>query len=415
MRSEFVTPAAAPLPAPPDAGVRKKVIYAGGFGLPDRTASAQRCLGNAKLLRSIGFDVVIVGKLAAETPSQPEEMHRTIDGFECYDIRAPLPGRKFRTYVHAADPIEAVIRHLGAERVHSVIAYNYPARGLARLMQACRRLDIPTVVECTEWYGWEGKDPLHNVLRMLGSFWRSRVLAPRAGHVIVASQYLLKYYRESNVLVLPFVVDANEPKWSLPRVNGTGAGVRRFVYAGSPGLGLRKDKVNYLLESLATLRDEGHRFHLDVVGLTPEQYVSAVPGHRKLVEDRLAGCVQFHGRVPHPRAVELQRSADFSVFFRDPDRVASVGFPTKYVEAVACGIPSITNPTSDLPEYLVDGVNGFLARSQELRDITEALRKALALSDAELSEMKARLADNPFHYEHARWQGETRRFMTAIQ
>lgn len=390
---------------------RKTVIYVGGFGLPDRTASAQRCLGNAKLLRSVGFEVVIVGKLSAERPAREADTRRVIDGFQCYDIRAPLPGRKYRSYVYFADPIEAVIGAIGSSRVHAVMAYNYPALGLWRLMDSCDKLGIRTVVECTEWYGWEGKALFTNSMRIVGSFWRARVLAPRAGNVVVASRYLLKYYRDKNVLVLPFVVDVSESKWfsSPPK---EAKSVRRLVYAGSPGLGLRKDKINYLIESLGALKEEGIRFHLDVVGMTQAEYLQSVPEHRRLLESALGDSVRFHGRVPHQTAIELQKAADFSVFFRDPDRVSSVGFPTKYVEAVACGIPSITNPTSDLPEYLTDGVNGFLARSHRRDDIADALRRALQLSDGELSAMKDRVTDNPFHY--VQWKERASRFLNAI-
>lgn len=391
---------------------RDSVIYVGGFGLPDRTASAQRCLGNARLLRSVGFEVTIVGKLSPELSAEGMRAPAIVDGFTCYDIRAPLPGRKFKTYVHSAEPIEAVIEAVGSDRVHSVIAYNYPAVGLSRLIDCCKRRGIPTVVECTEWYGWEGRDPLRNMQRIMGSFWRARVLASRAGNVIVASKYLLKHYEGKNVLVLPFVVDANEDKWARKDSEPCVAS-RRLVYAGSPGLGLRKDKINYLMEALATLRAEGLAFHLDVVGLTREQYIEAIPAHKGLVEGILAGSVQFHGRVPHAKAIAVQRAADYSVFFRDPDRMSHVGFPTKYVEAVACGIPCITNPTSDIPCYLTDGVNGFLARSHRRSDIAVALRRALKISDEDLAAMKVRLVDNPFHVD--RWEVEARRFMQAIQ
>ena len=387
---------------------RNVVLYVGGFGLPDWTASAHRCFGNAKLLRSIGFDVVIMGKLSAEAPTLADDMHRVIHGFRCHDIRAPFPGRTFRTYVYSADSVRAVIDELGPQRIHSLIAYNYPATALSRLIRLCERHGIRPVVECADWYGWEGKAIVSNVQRQVGAFVRSRVLAPRAGNVILVSRHLLKYYDGSNVLVLPFVVDASDQKWSEAAVSLPKDGIRRLVYAGSPGLGLRKDKINYLIESLAALKQEGFQFRLDVVGLSRPQYLEAAPGHHQHLE-RLRDSVVFHGRVPHSEALELQRRADFAVFFRRPDRVANVGFPTKYVEATSCGIPTITNPTSDIGQYLHDGINGLLARSHAQRDIEESLRRAMLLSDAELAAMKGRLTDNPFHYE--RWQDHARRFM----
>lgn len=387
---------------------RRVVLYVGGFGLPDRTASAQRCLGNAKLLRSIGFEVVIMGKLEDPSATEGDRSSGHIDGFRCIDIREPIPGRKFPTYVYSAASVMAVLDQIGPQRVHSLIAYNYPATALAQLIGICRKHRIRPVVECADWYAWEGRAIVSNVQRVLGAFVRTRVLAPAAGNIILVSRYLLKYYGGHNVLVLPFVVDPSDAKWSAKPELRARDGIRRLVYAGSPGMGLRKDKINYLVASLASLRREGHFFHVDVVGLSKAQYLDAVPAHEALLGE-LGNAVVFHGWVPHRAAIALQRAADFSVFFRDPDRMTSVGFPTKFVEATSCGTPTITNPTSDISDFLVDGVTGVLARSHAQADIEDALRRALRLPDAEVAAMKERLAENPFHY--GRWQDAARAFM----
>ena len=38
-----------------------RVLYLGGFELPDKNAAAQRVLSNAKLLREMGHDVTFAG------------------------------------------------------------------------------------------------------------------------------------------------------------------------------------------------------------------------------------------------------------------------------------------------------------------------------------------------------------------
>lgn len=399
-----------PISPSADSGPRGRnvVLYVGGFGLPDWTASAHRCLGNAKLLRSIGYEVVIMGKLSAEKPAHQSDTMKWIEGFRCYEIRAPFRERRFRNYVYSRDSVEAVAREIGVECIHSLIAYNYPATALSQLILFCEQHGIRPVVECADWYGWEGNAIISNVQRIVGAFFRSRVLARRAGNVIVVSRYLLKYYEGRNVLVLPFVVDARERKWLESTSRQQRGDVRRLVYAGSPGMGLRKDKLNFLIESLANLGQQGFRFHLDVVGISEDQYLKAVPRHRDYLT-QLSGSVEFHGRVPHLTALRLQQEADFAVFFRYPDRLANVGFPTKFVEATSCGIPTITNPTSDIADYLVDGINGLLARSHAQDDIERCLKRALEISEPELAAMRSRLQENPFHYE--RWRERVSRFM----
>ncbi|WP_255428291.1 glycosyltransferase family 4 protein [Ramlibacter cellulosilyticus] len=391
---------------------RKIVLYVGGFILPDGTASAQRCLGVATLMRSLGFEVVMLGKLSPQPPSKGGTCQTVIQAFQCYDIRQPFWGKSYGSYVHSSHSLEDVLEHIGAHRVHSIIAYNYPARALAKLLRICRRHDIAPVAECTEWYGWEGLNPIRNLQRMTAAYWRAMVLAPKAGNIILTSRYLVKAYPAANVLVLPFVVNGSDPKWLTP-ARALGRTRVRFVYAGSPGAGLSKDKINYAVQAFACHKREGYDFALEIVGITEQQYLSARPQDRSLLRE-LASVITFHGRVSHTDALALLRSADFSVFFRDPNRVASVGFPTKYAEAVSCGVPTITNPTSDLPIFIQDGRNGLLARGHDEADIIHVLERALRMSPQDLQNMKSAVAaDNPFHYE--RWQVQAARFMEACE
>ena len=41
------------------------------------------------------------------------------------------------------------------------------------------------------------------------------------------------------------------------------------------------------------------------------------------------------------------------------------GFPTKFAESLANGIPVITNPTSDIESFISHGKNGFLAKTKK--------------------------------------------------
>ena len=67
----------------------------------------------------------------------------------------------------------------------------------------------------------------------------------------------------------------------------------------------------------------------------------------------------FHGRISHMEALEIIKRANYSCFFRIPDRVTTAGFPTKFSEAISCGTPVITNRSSNIADYL-SGENGYL-------------------------------------------------------
>ena len=59
----------------------KKVLYIGGFELPDKNAAAQRVMTNAKLLREMGYEVIFIG-ISKDIAHAPQ----MVDGFESRSI-----------------------------------------------------------------------------------------------------------------------------------------------------------------------------------------------------------------------------------------------------------------------------------------------------------------------------------------
>lgn len=386
------------------------ILIAGGFGLPDRNASAIRVIGLAGLLQSLGYDVVVLGKLSRDEPAVDAPAEMWVEGIRCLDIRRPVGNRRVDSYVISAESVEAVLDMHAERQVRAVVAYNYPARGAMALLRACRRRRITPVLDCTEWYGWEGRNPVRNLMRMAGVEIRMRLLTRCAGNVICASSYFAKTLPRQNTIVLPFVLDARNPKWRRPDFDlEERRPPWRLVYSGSPGLGMHKDRLPLLVEVLHRLHLEGCEFHLTIAGISSEHYLAVVPRHADYLVD-LRDKLSFLGRITHEQALTLLRSADFSVFFRASNRVANTGFPTKYVEAATLGVPVITNDTSDLGNYLHHGKNGFLAASDQVDMVAATLRCALSLDGAALVGMKrACLERNPF--DVPRWQSPMREFL----
>lgn len=393
---------------------RKTILYAGGFGLPDRNASAIRCLGNAELWRSLGYDVVILGKLRPEPPAAPAETETTIDGFRCIDIRRPVWNKECRSYVKSVEPVAEVVASIGAEHILAIVAYNYPARGLAGVIQLCRREGLFPVLDCTEWYGWEGTRVLHNLMRITGTWVRGSLLTRWSGNVICASSYMAARLPGQNVLVLPFVVKASDAKWRNKSVlENPVPAQKRFIYSGSPGMGLSKDRLDYVIAGFHRIHQQGVDFRFLVAGLTQENYLQMRPGHRRALME-MGQKVTYTGRIPHLEALSLLKSADFSVFFRKSNRSTNVGFPTKYVEAASVGIPVITNATSDLDQYLEDGINGFMIATSDSECIHEAILSAATMDGDKLAHMKRKCgAENPF--ELSRWQESMRQFLGQLR
>lgn len=390
------------------------ILLVGGYGLPDRTASATRALGIARLFQSLGLEVIVMGKIGQDTPRRDEAVELMIDGVRCLDVRRPFPGRDYRTYDGSAESVAAVIDSLPAGSVRAVSAYNYPARGAWSIIRACKARGVPAILDCTEWYGWEGPRIARNVLRMAMTEFRLRVLTRLAGNVICASRWFSRTVAQENVLLLPFVVEADAPKWrpEPPRVANP-LGPRRFVYSGSPGVGMKKDRLPTAIEGFRALYDAGLDFEFIIAGMTRDDYLRLRPDHRAVLHG-LDDKVRFLGRVDHTTALALLRGADFSLFLRKPNRISHTGFATKYVEAASLGIPVISNATSDIPHYLRDGVNGYLAPGLSGAEVAATLERAARMTDADLLAMKqACSADNPF--DIPKWQAETRAFLARLR
>jgi len=390
--------------------VKNTILLCGGFQLPDRNASAVRALGIARLIQSLGYNVYVLGKLENEDQSGLTWKSGNLPPIECINIKRPTPDFRGSSYISSEAPIKAFVDLVGENSIKAIITYNYPARGTYRINKLCRQLGAASILDCTEWYGWEGRKIFRNLYRLLGVQIRMRFLTKQAGNIIVTSYYLERFLKKLNVLKLPFAIDHAEERWQRRDIPENKLTI--FTYSGSPGLGMHKDRLPSMIKAFSELYGKGHQFKLNIVGLTQLQYLAEVPSQRSLIE-QLSSTIEFHGRVPHSNSIDIVTKSDFAVFFRKPNRVSNVGFSTKFVEAVSLGIPVITNATSDIPEYLEDGVNGFLALEFSDAAIYRVLDKAIRLTPNERFKMQERCRlMQPFSYD--KWRTATQQFLNNL-
>lgn len=375
------------------------IIYVGGFGLPDRTASAQRARENARLFKSLGYDVVLLGKLGSGPSGKEKLTSCTIDGFDCFDIRYPDRETKYPSYVTSIDSIKSIVCRYGQDNIFAIIAYNYPPLALRLLINFARKQKIKLIAECTEWHGWEGPKIFQNLQRFALTEYRMRILARKAGNIICASQHAQSYYSDCHTVALPFVIDVTAAKWQ-GSARPPKSSPRRFIYAGSPGLGMNKDYIHTVVEAFVRVKQSGYNFEFVIVGITAQQFLQALPAFADKIR-YLAKGINFVGRLSHEETLKQIRQSDFFVFLRPKNRVSQFGFPTKVAEAFSCGVPTITNNTSDIGQYLQTGKNGFLLQHPDIDELENAIIHALKISDSELLCLKKNCLDNnPFRYEN---------------
>lgn len=323
-------------------------MYVGGFELPDRNAAAQRVLSNALAFRECGLETIFVNFTA--DPEAPTELD--IRGFRV------LNRPRSAWVAEGLTGSSAVAAMASAPDLWGVVAYNYPAPGLARILSACRRRGVPVIGDITERYIYRGPRALEAALRM-GPLNRAM-----DGLLVISRRLQDDYAGCANVLRLPPLVDADDSKWVVGGQNSQST-VRRLVYAGSPSRS--KERLDLIVAAVSEL---GEGVGLVVVGVTAEQY-RAMYG----VYTPLPSNIRFEGRLPHAEALTLVGCSDWSVLVRDSTRATEAGFPTKFAESVTLGVPVACNDVSDVACYCGEGACGVVVEKDRLTEGFASLLK----------------------------------------
>lgn len=361
-----------------------KTLYLGGFEMPDSNAAAQRVLAIAKTLPE-GCNVEFMGL------SRSDNFCGTVDGYDYKNLPYPSTRKEWLTHLAGTRELE----YVKTAKPDVVIAYNYPALGLWRLLRYCRKEGIKIVGDVTEWY-----HP-HNALKWIDTEWRMKVLHKKLDGLIVISNYLADYYSDCRIVNIPPTMDLQAPLWQYDGEKGSVECIN-LLYVGSPGRG-DKDKLDTVIDAIQPYAN----LRLKIVGINEEQY--------KQLYGRYASPknVLFVGRLSHEGAVGELKKADFSIFFRDPTRVNNAGFPTKYAEAAAAGVPVITNYFSDLPKIIVQGKNGFIAENTP-ESISDTIKMVAELTAVEINGMKEYCREHNEMFDYRYYREEMNHFINTI-
>lgn len=349
----------------------KRVLYIGGFEMPDKNAAAQRVMANALLLREMGFEVSFIGPTKDRTNAVAEA-----NGFRCEYVDYPSGTKQWLKYITEFVNPGRIL----AYKPDYVVLYNFPAFASLKILKTCHKNGIKVVHDLTEWEGTRGWSP-REIVRKIDIALRMRYCMKKMDGVIAISRYLYDYYKDyTQCILVPPTVDLTNPKWNREREMTAGRTIQ-LVYAGTAGFG-NKDKLDVIIEAIKAFSS----IHMTVIGMTQDQYEQ---GYGKMPE----GCknVQFRGRVPHAEAVKAVCDADFQMLIRDNTLKNRAGFPTKFVESMSCCTPLIATLTSNIGDYLKDGKNGFVV--DETQSLMKVFTRILGMEGKDIVDMKQNCRD----------------------
>lgn len=209
---------------------------------------------------------------------------------------------------------------------------------------------------------------------------------------LAISNYLREYCAAhvrsgASVIVVPILVDVDE----FADAGETDPAVDdRVVYCGS----LSHPQSVSVIETFAAIAAEFPGLRLQLVGGSRR---AAAEGELRALAQRLgvAERVEFAGKVPREELIRLLRTARVLVLPRSADAAAeaaaAAALPTKVGEYLAAGRPAVVSATGDIPAYLTDGVDAYLAPSTDIDAFTARLRYALSHPDeADMVGMRGR-------------------------
>ncbi len=74
-----------------------------------------------------------------------------------------------------------------------------------------------------------------------------------------------------------------------------------------------KDRIDKMVMLLHAAKKKNCKFIFNVYGLTKEEYLYAIPSHRKII-DELGESICFYGPIPNEEVVNKISKSDFTFF-----------------------------------------------------------------------------------------------------
>ena len=337
------------------------VLYVGNFELPDKGASANRVVSNAKLFNSIGYQTVLLGVSKDKKCADIRPLKNDF-GLMMYERPYPTSMKMWLGHMYSAEYIKKMIKLHGD--IVLVILYNMPFSALKAAKKACRGKNIKVAYDCTEWADVTDGNAVKRFVKRRDEKLIRKKLAGAADGLIVISSMMERQYQGCKAMVkLPPLVDIEEPIWHQEPEKHDGF---EFCFAGM--LDGQKDSLDVIVKAFAKICDEQTK--LRIIGVEKEEFKSVYPDAVNEL-NRCGDNIIFMGMQSHFDTIRYVLGCDCYIFIRPADTRNNAGFPTKFAEAITCGVSVIASEVSDVASFA--NKNTVLLDSLEESVIAEAM------------------------------------------
>jgi len=339
-------------------------------------ASTNRMLSLAKGLAEAGHAVIIYC-LAPVGSLNREKISGEIDGIpythlgrktSCCASSLPV---KVLHFINSTLAGLRVIKE--KERPDAILLLSVRFLHLITYLYTARKLSVPVFHERNEYPHRDLRTFLDRVCLKL----YLRYIIPRFTGLALMTRALVKYFSENclrcpPVLHLPMTVELSRFLAVAPSpITG-----RYIAHCGS-SFG-DKDGVPILVESFARISPEFPKVKLVLIGSDADQNTM------ECLQQQIQKCgiqerIILTGLVERERMPAWLCNAELLTLARPANLQAAGGFPTKLGEYLSSARPVVVTKVGEIPDYLQDGVNAWLAEPGSVDSFANKLHEVLSL------------------------------------
>ena len=312
--------------------MKDTIVYYGGFALPDKNAAANRVVSNGKIFKALGYNVVFLG---ADYDESFNGIKTLENGMLCE--AHPSGSVQWLKQIVFFKNLKQLVKTQGDVRL--VILYNVSFVTLSLAKLFFKKHGIEVCYDCTEWTKFTDGSVLKKAFKYIDEFFVRHFAHRVADRMIVISHTMEKAYKSKRPLLLPPLVDVENPIWNQAVSREKEKFV--FCFAGFPDG--NKDYINSIVEAFDLINADN--ISLNIVGITENEFNQMYP------DCEISDKTKFMGRLTHNEAIKQILSCDCYIFLRPSDRRNNAGFPTKFAESYTCGVKIITTDVSDVKDY----------------------------------------------------------------
>ena len=351
-----------------------KLLFISSEQYPNGGAAVNRHLAYAKGLEELGHHVsfillnkqqwkdgqLVEGNIEFLQPAFPDSSPQSKTGRLTFLLKSIRDAkRKIFAESNKAEPLSVIL--LDTDIVVLIPLLNY-----------CKKLDIRVYHERTEYPDVvTGKALLKRVKLFIYLKW----VVGRFNGIYVINQALRRYFLEITngrleVWVVNMIVDPS--RFNCPERTSDSETV--ISYCGT--LQGDKDGVPILVRSFALIASEFPRTRLQLIGSLKDPSTKAQL-LTLIKECGVESRVLLTGAVTREKIPELLCNSDILALSRPANKQAEGGFPTKLGEYLATGKVAVVTAVGEIPRFLTDQKNAFIAEPDSAEKFAEKLKEAL--------------------------------------